>query len=138
LSRFFFSLSLPFFPSRFRIKPKKYDGINWSESASHVSHQVGVSADLVEEPEAKAEEEVVAVEAEPVAEPTAEPAEEAAPEAEAEAAPEEKKVSVSEDSGTATRSRSRSKSKKRKEEVGGGPDSFFSGETLPKGIAQYR
>ena len=109
--------------------------MSWNASASHVTHQVGVSngADHVEL--AVAEAQPVAAEAAPeaddvdtaVAEPVAEPV----PEASAEVAPEEKKVSVSEDSGTATRSRSRSKSKKRKEEVGRRfRKCFFSGFRL--------
>ena len=95
--------------------------MSWNESVSHVAHQVGVSngADHVEEPEA----EPAAAEAAPAADEVdgaavAEPVPEQALDASTEVAPEEKKVSVSEDAGSATRSRSRSKSKKRKEEVG--------------------
>jgi len=119
----FLSTSFPttLFKLKLNKKQKKYSGVSWTNSASHVAHQVGVS-EIAEEPE---------LEAEPEPKPVPKPVSEAAPIPEAVvevanhvtssevAEVEPKRVSV-EEPGSATRARSRSKSKKRKEEVGGG------------------
>ena len=100
---------------------KKFAGLNWVNSASHVTHQVGVGPEDTPQPLAP-KPASVSFEAANAAEAVTAAADEAAETngVHVEAVVEEKKVSVSEEPGSATRSRSRSKSKKRKDEVGGG------------------